>query len=72
MKAKCSEKTTCEAMAGCLDHDTKSGIASEVVMDLAGKTINSILVVRSGRFKRRGIVLNMCPFCGYRFKIKVR
>jgi hypothetical protein len=44
---------------------TKKGISLQSYVDLeTGKISKNCVIVKSGDFSKKGIVLNYCPFCG--------
>jgi len=59
--------TTCEGMSRTLQAGHGGGVTEELLFNARfTKAIGRIFILRSGEFKKNGIVLNFCPFCGQR------
>ena len=55
----------CETMQRCLTEPHRLGVACQNIFNLeTGKVVRSVVTLRSGEFKKNGICLNYCPFCG--------
>jgi hypothetical protein len=71
--SKCNGTTSCEAMSRSLnDPDARSGISTKIIMNTRGDLIECLNVLYSGEFKKRGIAISRCPFCGFIFRRKKR
>lgn len=69
LKSKCkltaSKLSLCEGLQKSIQEQRRGGITEEIILNIrTGKNIRRLLVLRSGDFRKNGIVLNYCPFCG--------
>lgn len=65
-KLKCKLTKRSLSLCSVLERSLSDGkeITTKFIMNLKGKLIRTIVVAKSGEFRKTGIVLNYCPFCG--------
>lgn len=71
---KCSAKeggysiTRCEALGSVLEHHPRSnskGIFGKSIVNIeTNEQLGVMVVAKLGKFQVKGVVLNVCPFCG--------
>ena len=65
-KCKLSTKSLrpCSTLSRAIS-DKNVGITSKIIFSMSKRVaIREIIVLHSGEWKKQGIVLNFCPFCG--------
>jgi len=54
----------CDTLTRSL-HNSDLGVTEKFIFDFkSGAAVYSVFVLHSGQFRKKGIVLNFCPFCG--------
>ncbi len=62
---KCNEDAYCEGLDACFD-EVRVRI-SNIISLTTGKTTALLPTIHAGAHKKKGILMNFCPFCGYSF-----
>ena len=63
----CTEKKWCQGMSRAMEFSGK-GLRVLTLSDMEANDARHLATLFSGDFKKRGIIINYCPFCGTRLK----
>jgi hypothetical protein len=65
--ATCTEKAWCPGMSRSMEFSGK-GLRTLTLADMKANDARRVATLFSGDFKKRGIIINYCPFCGTNLK----